>query len=233
MKIAIMQPYLFPYLGYFQLIAAVDKFIILDDVNYKKKGWINRNNILLDGNPYTFTMPISSASQNTKINQLYLPESNQWARRFLKTIAQAYGRARHFQQVSQLLEEILTYSQRNLSDYLSNAIVRVCGYIGMGTEIIGSSSVYGNSELKSEQRIIDICVQMRATKYINSPGGRALYKSESFDKYGIELEFLPSLDASYRQWTDTFTPNLSIIDAMMFNSPSELAALLDGNRIGS
>lgn len=218
MKLAIMQPYLFPYVGYFQLINAVDKFVIYDDVNFIKKGWINRNKILLNNSAYSFTLPLRNASQNRLICEIELaPEFKKWRKKFFRTIQTAYRKAPFFDRAYTYLEKNLCYPARNLSDFIRNSLQETCSLLNIVTEMVVSSSHYQNRGLKAEQRILDICRQENASIYLNAFGGQQLYAKELFERQGRSLLFLKCEIDVYRQFKPPFTPNLSIIDVLMFN----------------
>jgi len=224
--IAIMQPYFLPYLGYFQLIAAVDKFVVLDDVNYIRGGWINRNRMLMNGVPHLFTVPLRGASQNRRICDLAVMEENGWRDKLLRSINQAYGRAPYYTQVIALLEAMLHFPNLQLDQFLLNSLQQTIQYIGLNTELAPTSRAYGNAELPGERRIIDICVREGATNYINPIGGTGLYSHEDFRQHGIALHFLKSRSSSYNQGKHPHTAGLSIIDVMMHNAPATIGQLL-------
>lgn len=211
-----MQPYYFPYVGYFQLISAVDKFIVFDDVNYIKKGWINRNRILLNGAAYVFTLPIQKASQNRLINLIELNSQERWIKKFYLSIDHAYKHSANYSEVLSLIKEIHSFSNNNLSAFLTNSIKMICTYLDIKTEIVSSSTIYDNTGLKGQDRIIDICCKEGANIYINPIGGCDLYSCEEFRKKGIELKFLQTLEHFYYQPSGVFVPFLSIID-LLFN----------------
>lgn len=227
MKIAIMQPYIFPYIGYFQLINAVDKFIVFDDVSYINKGWINRNNILLNNSAYMFTVPLKKSSQNKLISEIDISDDSNWKEKFLKTLQAAYSKAPNYGEVYSLADKILNSGLSKLSDFLRNSLIGTLDYLGIETEIINSSRVYNNKELKGQERILDICKQENANEYINPMGGMGLYDKERFKIDGINLSFLKTDDISYEQFGGEFISNLSIIDVMMFNEATECRKLLD------
>jgi len=227
MKIAVMQPYLFPYIGYFQLINSVDKFIIFDDVNYIKKGWINRNRILLNDQEYTFTASLEKASQNKLIRDIDLSKDARWKEDLLKTISIAYKKAPMFGTIYPLIRSIINNEERNLSFYLSGSIEELCNYLNISTKIIKSSVPYGTMPLKGMDKILEICKQEKADAYINPIGGLELYEKEVFKKQKIQLSFLKSAEITYRQNGNNFVPFLSIIDVMMFNEPGKISGLLD------
>lgn len=220
MKIAIMQPYFMPYFSYFKLINMVDRFIILDDVNYIKKGWINRNQILVSNNAYLFTLPIISSSQNKKINELWFSDSSNWRLDFLKTIKQSYAKSPQFKIFFPLLEQIINFSNLNVSSYVGNSLELVCRYLKIETEILGTSKIFNNQALAGQARILDICKKSDCTEYFNLPGGRGLYSQEVFSENGIELKFIENNNVVYDQFCGEPIRNLSIIDYLMFNDPA-------------
>jgi hypothetical protein len=226
MKLAIMQPYVFPYLGYFQLINAVDKFIILDDVNYITRGWINRNRILVNGKEYLFSIPVNKCSQNKLISESEFA-NNTWKIKFLKTIEHSYSKAPFYKDSYGVISSILSINENNISNWLYAQINLICKYLKIETEITESSRVYCNRHLKAQERIIDICNQERTEIYINPIGGRELYNSDDFTKNNIKLFFLKALPEKYVQFNKEFVPFLSIIDVMMFNSVDEIQAQLN------
>lgn len=227
MIIGIMQPYLFPYIGYFQLIKAVDKFVIYDDVNYINRGWINRNRILVGGEAFQFTVPLKDASQNKLINEIEITSDASWKKKLLKTIQQSYQKAPQFQNVYQLIQEIITPEHKTIAALNLVALLKICEFIKLDTEIVSSSTIYQNSDLKASERILDICLQEKANGYINAIGGMELYDKEKFEKLGVKLNFIKSLPISYRQIKNAFIPWLSMIDILMFNDYKDINSFLD------
>ncbi len=225
--IAIMQPYFLPYIGYFQLMAAVDKFVVFDDVHYINRGWVNRNRLLLDGAAHTFTVPLRGASQNKLICDIELMDDDGWRDKLLRTIRQAYAKAPCYADVSALMERIIRHPVRRLDEFLLNSLREIAHYLALGTEIVGSSRIYGNAQLRGQERILDICRQESAQRYVNAIGGEALYDRARFSEQGIELKFLRSWPLSYAQGGGEFVPWLSILDVLMFN-PQPQARLLLG-----
>ena len=215
MKIAVMQPYFFPYIGYFQLINAVDKFIIYDDVNYINRGWVNRNNILINGVATLIQIPLSGASQNKLINQVEILKEAKWKTKLLRTIEQNYKKAPHFTYVFDWLQNLFNKEYSNISQFNVDSIKAVCTYLGLNTQIIESSSYYHNEHLKGQNRILDICAKENANHYINPIGGTNLYDNELFNEKGIVLNFIKPSIVPYEQRVATFIPFLSIIDVLM------------------
>ena len=224
MKIGINQPYLFPYIGYFQLINAVDKFIIYDDVNYIKGGWINRNRILINNQQHYFTIPLCEASQNKKINEINIICDKHY---LLNMIYYAYKKATYYSKVFPLIEKIINYKENNLAKYISNSIIEIINYLDINTNIIISSDKIIGDKLKGKCRTIALCQYYNACTYYNSIGGINLYDKNDFHKHGIELRFIKPKEVVYKQFDNEFIPNLSIIDVMMFNSLEQIKELLN------
>ncbi len=231
MKLAIMQPYLLPYIGYFQLMAAVDKFVLYDDVQFIKGGWINRNRILLGGREHTFTAPLLGASPNRLINEIELVEKTDWRRKFLRTIEQAYKGAPHYTEVTPLLGKIVSYPERQLNAYLLHSLEALKTYLEIPATLIHTSAAYQNQDLKGQERILDICRREGASVYANASGGRDLYDPATFRAQGFDLRFLEPEPLTYDQGTKDFYPSLSIVDVLMFNSRDEVKALLGKARL--
>lgn len=227
MKLGIMQPYFFPYIGYWQLMNAVDKYVIYDDVNFIKGGWINRNRILVNGKPQYFNVQMKGASPFKLINEVEVNNSEISVNKNLKTIYMAYHKAPNFLKVNLLIEKILKNQTPNLAEYVINSIKSIAEYLNIKTEIIISSKLSKNNELKNQDKVIDICKKLNATDYYNAIGGMELYSFDDFRKNGINLSFLKTNDISYEQFNNEFVPNLSIIDVMMFNSQEEIKAMLN------
>ena len=228
MKLGIMQPYVFPYIGYFQLISAVDKFVIYDDVNFIKQGWINRNRILSNNGPIFFTIPLNSAGSFVLIRDIHLSRDgyHAWLTKFYKTLAQYYRKAPQYETVLPLIREILDNNPEYIAAVATRSIKLICSYLGINTEFTDTATVYKNSHLKAQERVIDICRQESATKYINSIGGIELYSRDCFQAEGIGLEFIKPGEITYCQYNQPFVPWLSIIDVLMFNTPKEIRLLL-------
>jgi hypothetical protein len=225
MRIGIMQPYFFPYIGYFQLIAAVDRFVVYDNIKYTKKGWINRNRILQQGAPHWISLPLKSASDSLDIRGREVAESFD-ARKLLNQIAGAYRAAPHFKQVMPVIEASIATGERNLFRFLYASITNVCDYLSIRTRLIPSSTIDADHSLRSQQRVIAICRSLGGSAYINPIGGTTLYSRDGFRDAGIELSFLESLPVDYEQFGPAFVPSLSIIDVMMFNSVERVAELI-------
>ena len=223
-----MQPYLFPYLGYFQLISAVDKFVIYDDVAFMKQSWVNRNQVLLHGQPHRFSVPLREASSNRAIRDtdVSLQEYPRWRDKFLKTLAQAYAKAPQYQPTRALLTGVLEATPSSIGELASRSVLTVCQTLAVPTRIEPSSVIYENSNLHAQERVLDICACEGATVYVNAPGGRSLYSKDAFASHGVELRFLRSRLPAYSQFNREFVPALSILDALMFNPVEAVRSML-------
>lgn len=227
MRLGIMQPYFLPYIGYFQLINAVDKFVILDDVNYINRGWINRNRILVNGQEQLMTIPLVEASQNKHISEIKLVSDLKWKSKLLKTIEFNYKKAPCFKEVYPIIESIIMFEELNLSSYIYNSLLQICHYLDIHTVIETTSSKYENGHLKAAEKILDICLQEKAQIYINPIGGIELYDKLMFEKKEIQLNFFQTEKIEYKQFNNEFVPWLSMLDVLMFNSIDEINVMLD------
>ncbi len=216
MKVAIMQPYFFPYIGYFQLIGAVDLFIVYDNIKYTKKGWINRNRMLQGGKDIMFSLPLKGDSDYLDVRERML--SNDFNRdKLLNQLRGAYGRAPHFAEVFPMVERAVRHEDTNLFAFLRHALVCTCEHLGLATPIRVSSSVEIDHALKNQDKVIALAKAVGASTYVNAIGGLELYDREVFRQNGLELQFIRSRPFEYRQFGDPFVPWLSIIDVLMFN----------------
>lgn len=226
MRLAIMQPYLFPYIGYFQLMNSVDKFVIYDDVNYINRGWINRNRILSNGKAYMLTVPLIGASQNKLINSIAIMQDPVVVSKLLRSVSESYKKAPYYSYIFPLIEEIFLSKESNLSQFIHFSLLKIKEYLDIPTLIVKSSSIYNNDELKAQNRILDICKKEKATHYINPIGGKEIYNQEIFKNNSVELSFIKTDEIVYSQFKNDFVPGLSILDILMFNSVTQTKSLL-------
>ena len=223
MRVAIVQPYLFPYLGYYQLAVSVDRWVFFDDVMYIKRGYINRNYILLNGAAHRFSVPIREQSNLRAINEHYviLP-----FHKILKAIAQAYAKAPYFSHVFPMVASVLDGRETNIARIAGASLHAVLDYLGIGIQDSWSSAFSGHQHLKAQDRVLAICMTMGASEYVNPIGGVELYDEETFAARGIRLLFHRMRPVSYRQGDFPFVPNLSMIDVLMHNHPDRVTTLL-------
>lgn len=225
-----MQPYLFPYIGYFQLMNAVDEFVIYDNIQFSKKGWINRNRILVNGTDAYITLPLKKDSDYLDVKNRYLSDDwNSERKKIINRISESYRKAPCFTTVFPIIEEIINYENKNLFQFISNSLKQINKYLDITTPLIVSSTVDVNHELKSEKKVIALCKARHAETYINPIGGVELYDKEEFKNEGIELKFLKADNINYPQFKNEFVPFLSIIDVMMFNTKEEVKHYLQSS----
>ncbi|MBP9149450.1 MAG: WbqC family protein [Rhodoferax sp.] len=216
MKLAIMQPYFLPYIGYFQLMSAVDVFVVYDNIKYTKKGWINRNRILQNGHDVMFSLPLKADSDQRDIDQRQLADTFR-PDDLVNQISGAYRQAPYFQQTMPLMTSICRHHDHNLFAFLHHALVLTAAHLGIGTRIVKSSDVQADHTLKGQDRVLAICKALGADRYFNSIGGQALYARDAFQNRGVELLFVQAKPLEYPQFGQAFVPWLSILDVLMFN----------------
>ena len=228
MKIGIMQPYFFPYIGYFQLMDAVDEFVIYDNIKFTKKGWINRNRILVDGKDSYITVPLKKDSDYLDVRDRCLAESWLSERNtMLNRIICSYKKAPYFDCAYPITEKCILFEEYNLFNFILNSLNLIKEYLEIQTPLLISSSILIDHELKAEEKVIAICKARKADSYLNPIGGTQLYSKDRFKELGIDLHFLKTNDFRYRQFDNDFIPFLSIIDVMMFNSKEQIVESLN------
>jgi hypothetical protein len=227
-KIAIMQPYFLPYIGYFQLINAVDEFVIYDNIEFTKKGWINRNRILANGADSYITLPLKKDSDFLHVNQRFLADTwLQDRKKLLNRITESYRKAPQYLEAFPVIEECIMHEDRNLFNFILNSIRLITVYLKMDAKITISSSIMIDHNLKGGEKVMAICKSMNASTYINPIGGIELYDRDRFKMNQLELQFQKSNNFTYTQFGNEFIPWLSIIDVMMFNEQDSTQTLLN------
>jgi len=217
------QPYLFPYIGYWQLMNISDIYVISDSMQYIRKGYINRNYILFNDKRHLFTLEVLGVHTETRINEVTVGTISP---KILRTITHTYKKAPYFEDVYPMIEQILSNNEKNLAKFIGYSMERVAQYLGIDTKFVYLSDLQGETSLRGQDRVLDICKRVNADHYINAIGGQELYDRNDFLKEGIRLNFLKTGDIEYRQFNNEFVPNLSIIDIMMFNSKEEIKEML-------
>jgi len=227
MKLAIVQPYFMPYIGYWQLMKEVDKFIFYDDVNYIKKGYINRNNLLINDEAKRFNIPLVGASQNRLICDIEVDYSQKWEKKLLNTIYLSYKKARHFEIGYEMISEIVESKKKSISDLIVFSTIKIASHLEIDTDFEISSNLEYDRSLKGQEKIMELCKKMNASHYINPQGGMDIYENGLFVKNNIDLSFLSTNQLSYDQFGKAdFIPNLSILDVIMHNSVEQIKELL-------
>ena len=225
MKLGIMQPYFMPYIGYFQLMKAVDKYVVYDDVNYIKGGWVNRTHILINGEKKMFTVTLRKASPNKFFNEIVIGDD---FKKLMKTLRLNYSRAINFDQTMALMERIISFPNKQLAVFIANSFREILSYLSVETEILMSSEIPKDNSLRGKDKIIQICEILGADTYYNAVGGKNLYDQEEFREHGITLNFVDSLPQVYSQLhTREFVSGLSMVDVLMNNTKDEVNRLLD------
>lgn len=227
MKLGIMQPYFMPYIGYWQLMNLVDRYVIYDDVNFIKGGWINRNRILVNGAPKYFNVPMLGSSSNILINEVRVDHNEAVIRKSLRSIEGAYRKAPYFDIVNPMLKEILWCGEDNIAKYIEHSFRVICKYLDIKTELVVSSDLDKDNTLKGQDKVLAICRLLGATEYYNAIGGQELYSYEVFREHGLQLNFVETKDIVYQQFDNEFQPNLSMIDVMMFNPRDRIKEYLE------
>jgi hypothetical protein len=227
-SIAVMQPYVFPYLGYFHLVQAASTFVFYDDVQFQPRSWMNRNRLLINGREHRFTVPCSAASQNDVMHDVQLHEPAQFAQAFLRQVQMAYRRAPAFEQGMAYLHAVLAGPPLKLAELAVRSVQQACAVLGLERRFVHSSQAHAKSRaLGRAERLIAITKAEGAQCYINAPGGRELYSAEPFVAQGLQLRFVqPQLTPYPQGGTDHFVPGLSIIDVLMHNPAERVREML-------
>ena len=223
MKTGIMQPYFLPYLGYFQLINACDSFVVYDNIQFTKKGWIHRNRMLLNGKDMMFTLPLKNDSDYLNVDQRFLGENYEKEKaKILGQVKSSYSKALHFKTAFPIIEDIFNDSERNLFAFIFNALKKINNYLDITTPLIVSSTIDIDHSLKGRHKVIELIKKLGADTYINPIGGMELYSKDEFSENGIALQFHKMKPVVYPQFSNEFIPYLSILDVMMFNDKTTM-----------
>jgi len=226
LKLGIMQPYFLPYIGYWQLIKAVDVFVIYDNIQYTKKGWINRNRFLQNGHDELFSISLKKDSDFLNVDERFL-SSDYKRNKLIAMFQSAYFKAPKKNEILPLISEIINCQEENLFKYIYNSIIKICEYLGINTKIVISSSIDIDHPLKAEKKVLAICKALCAKIYINPIGGIELYSKEIFKEHDMELQFIKSKPVEYKQFNNDFVPWLSILDVLMFNDKENVKHFLN------
>jgi predicted CopG family antitoxin len=182
--VSVMQPYFFPYFGVFELIKKSNIHVILDNVGFRKKGFINRNYLIYDGARYDFNLRINKISQNKKIKDHTIFDNSE---NFLKLFSMLDLEKTYKSDITEILKDA---KDKSVSDVLSKLLERTMKELDIKTSILYASNMNLDDQNVAQDRILDICENLKATSYINLPGGRKLYNQFDFRKKSINLDFL-------------------------------------------
>jgi len=228
MKIAIMQPYFCAYIGYYQLIKSVDKFIIFDNIQYVKRGWFNRNRVLHNENALLFTIPLKKDSSYKEVKHRYLADNSIIGiKKILVQLQNFYRKAPFYYQIYPFIENLFLQNNKNLFNYIYYSVIELCAILNINTQIIISSSLDIDHKLKAQDKILAICKYFKTDTYINPIGGKDIYDKEIFKREGVDLKFIKSKNIEYNQFDNKFVPSLSIIDVLMFNEIEQVMCYLN------
>ena len=218
-RVAIMQPYFLPYIGYFQLISNVDEFVVYDDIKYTKKSWINRNRIVLNGKEKMFTIPLKNGSDYCKIRERTISEEFNPSSLY-ETFKQSYNKSQNWTEVNPMIKRILFYEETNLFRFILNSIQEVLNFLEIDTKVTISSTLNLSPEFRGVDRVLAICKALNATEYLNPLAGESLYKESIFQNNGLKLKFLSSNLSNYCKDKSDFYPSMSILDLLCKGNPS-------------
>ncbi len=227
LAVAVMQPYFFPYIGYFQLINSVDLFVSFDDVNFIKKGWIHRNRILLNGVDHQISLPIQKMSQNKKINESFIFEAKKEKKALVNLIIDAYKKkAPYFDENFEVIRDLILSDEENIAIYNTSNLKNLSRYLGIATKFVYSSEVAQDVALTGQDKIINLVKHFKGDTYVNASGGKDLYDKGMFSAANIDLRFVPSRPLCYSQGASEFVSNLSVIDVLMYAGKAKLIEVL-------
>ncbi len=218
-----MQPYFFPYLGYYGLLVAADVFVAYDNVQFEKHGWVNRNRILRDGGPEWWTAPVAAAPLASTIAERRYHDWERQRARLLARLRDRYRRAPRRDDALDLGAAAMDPDQHAVADANLHGLRTIAATLGLRARIVRASDVPHDVHLRGQDRVLAICAALGADTYVNAIGGTTLYDADAFAARGVALRFLRPRPEPYAQGGEGFVPNLSIIDALMFLPVDEVA----------
>ncbi len=231
MKIGIMQPYFFPYIGYFSLISSVDKWIVFDNIQYIRHGWINRNRIL-HPNPdkewQYITIPVQKFLQQSLISNIRSDDSQKWRERIMGQLNHYKKFSKRYEEISALVKKSLFTKENHLSEINILALKNVCEYlkINFNYEIFSQMKCDLGEISSPGDWALEISKALGAKEYINPIGGKNIFDLNKFKKYGIKIKFLENKLLKYNQNGRSFISGLSIIDVLMLNKKVNVTKML-------
>ncbi len=222
--LAVMQPYVFPYIGYFNLMKCSSHFVLFDDVNFIMRGWVNRNRILSNGSPVTFSIPLSKSSQNSIIREVRVADLEHFKRKFRRTLEHSYAKAKYFDVGMEYVDKVLNDEKDTISEIAKLSITCAADMLGIDCNIHESSKNFSDTKgMERSERIISIAGRLNCDSYVNPAGGVLLYDKEHFKAHGVDLKFIKPNFIPYEQaYSKDFVPALSVIDLMMNQSIDEI-----------
>lgn len=235
MKMGIMQPYFFPYIGYFQLIDASDRYIFFDTPQFERHGWMNRNRIIniAEGSTY-ISVPVIKAPQKTAICDMRINNTTDWRQKMFAQMEVYKKRAPYYHETLEVVHRAVDRKTDSLVEMSVASVVESCRYMGLALdwEIYSSMGLDFRKDCEPDEWALEICKALGVKTYINAPGGEMFFDRRKYEAAGIQLEFIHPELKPYVQRIGRFEPGLSIIDVMMYNSPEEIRELLKSYTVG-
>lgn len=228
-KLGIMQPYFFPYIGYFQLIHATDRYIFFDTPQYERRSWMNRNRIinLNEGSTY-ITVPVIKAPQQTALTDIVINNNSDWRNKIYRQLEVYKKIAPYYNEVIDFVHSVLDKADTSLAELNVHSVVDTCRYIGLDIDwdIFSQMNLEIPTDCAPDEWALEITKATNADEYINAPGGARFFDRSNYETEGIKLQFIQPEIIPYNQRIGRFEPCLSIIDVMMYNSPEEIFNML-------
>jgi hypothetical protein len=231
MKLAIMQPYFMPYIGYFSLIKHTDRFVVFDTVQYINKGWINRNRIISESpKGFTYmTVPVKKLSRKMFIKDTLIDLSQKWKKKIRGQLAYYKKKAPFYFQIKNLMEDILMKEYQTITELNVEALSIVCKFLDMPFKytIFSQDRMGINSVNAPDEWALEICKKMGATTYVNPPGGKSFFNKDKYEFEGVDLNYLIMKLIPYKSVNGAYIPGLSIVDVLMFNDIDQVHMMMD------
>ena len=230
MTIGIMQPYFFPYIGYYALIKHSNHFVFFDTPQFIRHGWIDRNRILKPTDSWQYIkVPIVKHPRNTCINEISIQNEILWKNRIIRQVEHYKKKAIYYKNTIDLIKEVFNFEGNSIVDLNIKTVTTVMQYLNISF----SFSVFSKlnldiSETNSpDEWALNISTKLNVTTYLNPVGGLSFFDKSKYQKAGINLKFLKTVLLPYDQKRTNFEPSLSIIDVLMFNSPESIRNMLE------
>jgi len=229
-----MQPYFFPYIGYFQLMAYVDRWVVFDETQFIHKGWVNRNRVLhpdIQKQWQYVTVPLAKKSRDEQICNLLIHPDDGWRNQILGKLTSYRKKAPYYAETMDFVADCFDCKEQSLVAFLVSLLRKTQEHIGFDTQIDVQSDL-DLAVLHVEhagQWSLRIAEQLGASSYINPAGGAGLFREGEFNDAGIELRFLESQSSPYDQGGRDFVAGLSIIDVLMWNGKEAVKSMLSSN----
>jgi hypothetical protein len=232
MIVGIMQPYFFPYLGYFDLINYSDCWVVFDVVQYIRHGWLNRNRILHPKEGWQYIIvPLKKHGRNVLIKDVKISDGVNWRGHMIGQLQHYKKRAPYFERIIKLVDECLSIDEHFLSPLNVAILDKVCQYIGIPFKYRYFSEM--NLKLGAVEGPDDWALRISeaigAKEYVNPPGGEGIFDPFKFEQAGIKLTIRNLPYIKYESICYEFIPGLSIIDVLMWNSPDQVRGYLEAH----